>query len=106
MSFTDKVKSGTYLAAGTGLGAASGIFLANAANKTGLNEVNAILEGVTKAAELGNTHLYGAQIDEPTELNYSEETVDNLKSASMYAGIAMGGIYGASNMFDRRRNYT
>jgi len=106
MSITDKVKSGTYLAAGTGLGAASGIFLANAANKTGLNEVNAILEGVTKAAELGNTHLYGEEIEEPTELEYSEETVDNLKSASMYTGIAIGGIYGAVNMFNRRNRYT
>lgn len=99
MSVLGKTKATGYALTGVGVAGVSGLLAANGAKKFGPDEITTILDGGTRAFEELDSYLSGEDLDDPTEIDYTEDALDNISSGAIYGGLGAAGIYGASRLF-------
>lgn len=121
MSFWGKTKATGYATTGIATAGIAGLLASNGAKKFGADETCAVLDGAARTLETVDAYVSGLEgssefdldtiesyltgdaveenLDDPTELDYSEETWNNVTSGLTYGAIGAAGLYGASRLF-------
>lgn len=100
MSFWGKTKAVSYTGIGLGVAGFGGLLAANGAKNFGYNEANAVLDGANIGVDQVNSYLEGEEAETSfDDFDYSDETIDNVKSGLVYGAVGLGTLYGASRLF-------